>query len=133
MASASLDGTIQINTVYIEELDKDSEGPFGSITSTGETLHTITCNGWVNFINFSPDCRTICYTTHDCELNFTDVSEAASGDKNKLSTVKVYHNGNPHMSVLFLDNDSLIAGGYDKTPYLYKKQGSEWKMVKILD
>ena len=133
MVSASLDGTIQINTVFIEELDKDGAGPFGSVTSSGETLQTITCNGWVNYVTFSPNCDTICYVTHDCELNFTNVTEAVSGDKSKLTTEKIFHNGNPHMSCMFLDNDKLVACGYDKVPYIYKKEGSEWKMAKVMD
>ena len=104
IVSASLDGTIQIHSAYVEELDKDSAGPFGNVTSTGETLQTIQCNGWVNYINFSPNSELICYVTHDCELNFTNVSSAASGEKSKLETKKIFHHGNPHMSCLFIDD-----------------------------
>jgi len=37
------------------------------------------------------------------------------------------------MSCMFLDNDKLVACGYDKVPYIYKKEGSEWKMAKVMD
>jgi hypothetical protein len=103
------------------------------VTSYGDTLHSINLNGWVNWISFSPDSKTVSFVTHDCELNFTDVSEATVKDKSKLTTEKVYHPGNPHMSCIFLNNESLVACGYDKVPYLYKKKGSEWAMEKILD
>jgi len=34
---------------------------------------------------------------------------------------------------MFLTEDKLIATGYDKVPYLYKKTGNNWAMVQILD
>jgi hypothetical protein len=51
------------------------------VESIGETIQTINLNGWVNYLSFSPDCLTLCYLTHDSELNFTDISAAAEGDK----------------------------------------------------
>ena len=34
--SSSLDGTVQITTCYNKDLDTDSAGPFGGITTYGE-------------------------------------------------------------------------------------------------
>lgn len=39
------------------------------------------------------------------------------------------HNGNPHLHCVFIDVDKVIATGYDKVPFLYKKEASGWKMV----
>jgi WD40 repeat protein len=115
----------------VEKLDKDASGPFGSVTSTGQTLQTINVNGWVNHLNFSPDCNTLCFVTHDCEVNFANVSDGAQGDK--IATEKVFHRGNPHMTCVFLSNDRLVAGGYDKTPYVYERKGTSWSLIKTMD
>lgn len=34
---------------------------------------------------------------------------------------------------MFLTDDKLIATGYDKVPFLYKKTGNNWAMASILD
>lgn len=78
VASASLDGTVQITSVFQDDLDKDSAGPFGNVTSFGETLVSITCNAWANFVSFSPSGKSIAFGTHDCELNFADISNCTA-------------------------------------------------------
>ena len=115
------------------ELDQNSTaGPFGSVTSTGEILLSVSCNGWINFVCFSPSCDTICYGTQDCELNFCNVSDAAGG-KSKPKAEKLMLKGNPHLSAIFLTDDKMVGCGFDKVPYLYKKTGNDWKQVNSLD
>ena len=60
IASASLDGTVQITSAYKEELDTDSAGPFGQVTSYGDTLLSVSSNGWINHLAFSPSSSTLC-------------------------------------------------------------------------
>lgn len=133
VCSASLDGTVQITSAYYEDMDKaSSAGPFGSVATFGENLLTITCNGWVNSVNFSPSSKTLCYLTQDCEVNFVEVSDVASGNK-KPKSEKVLHTGNPHLTSVFIDEDKLIACGFDKVPYFYKLNGGNWKNEKTLD
>lgn len=79
VATCSMDGTCQITSCYNEDLDKDSSGPFGNVTGYGDTLFQVTSNGWVNQLSFSPTGNTLCYITHDCELNFADVSKCGDG------------------------------------------------------
>jgi hypothetical protein len=81
------------------------------------------CNGWINHVAFSPSAMTVCFVSHDCELNFADCSLG----KDSTEKSKVFHNGNPHMNCLFVKEDTLVACGYDKVPYVYKKTGNEWK------
>jgi hypothetical protein len=53
--SSSLDGTVVITSCYNKDLDTDSAGPFGGVTSYGEQLMSLSCNGWVNYVTFSPN------------------------------------------------------------------------------
>jgi len=43
------------------------------------------------------------------------------------------HNGNPHLHCNFLDDENLVATGFDKVPYIYKKQGATWQQSSCLD
>ena len=43
------------------------------------------------------------------------------------------HKGNPHLGCMFLTDDSCIATGFDKVPYLYVKNNDKWEMKEILD
>jgi len=74
VASCSLDGTVQITSCYNKDLDLDSAGPFGSVISYGDTLVSISNNGWVNSVAFSPSSSFLCYVTQDCEVNFATLS-----------------------------------------------------------
>ena len=89
----------------MKEVDKDTNGPFGKITSFGECLIKLSSIGWVNSVAFSPSGSSICYASkyssincfvaHDCELNFVDVSKAA--EKVKAKPEKVFYKGNPFL------------------------------------
>ena len=103
VASASLDGTCQITSCYLKEVDNNQtitpfgnmgSGPFGNVDSFGETLLKVDCNGWINYCAFSPDCNTLAFCTQDCEVGFLNVSDAGSG-KSKAKPDKVNLRTNP--------------------------------------
>ena len=95
---------------------------------------TMNCNGWINFVSFSQSCKTICYGTQDCELNFANVSDVGTSDgKAKVKAEKLMLKGNPLLNAIFIDEDKVIGTGFDKIPYLFKKEGSDWKCIKTLD
>lgn len=84
VCSGSLDGTVMITSAYLKEQDVDGSGPFANVTSYGETLLSVTSNGFINHVAFTPDASNICYLTHDCELNFAEVSNCADSGKSKV-------------------------------------------------
>jgi len=130
-ASVSTDGKCYITSAFVKELDNETAGPFGSVTSFGEKLVSFNMNGWINFVSFSPSSEILCYGSHDCEINFIDISKAASKSKEKPD--KVFYKGNPFLTSIFITDGSLIACGYDKVPYLFKKAAKGWEFVKVLD
>lgn len=75
----------------------------------------------------------MCFGTHDCELNFSDLSDFKPGDKYKPKTEKLLLKGNPHIKCYFVGEDTMVAGGFDKVPIVYKKTGGDWKESKIMD
>lgn len=84
VASASMDGKCYITSCFLESTDSSAtQGPFGQVTSFGETLFSFSVIGWVNFVTWSPDSTVLAYGTHDCELNFADVGGSTPGAKSK--------------------------------------------------
>mmetsp|Transcript_8637 Transcript_8637/g.14615 ORF Transcript_8637/g.14615 Transcript_8637/m.14615 type:complete len:125 (+) Transcript_8637:739-1113(+) len=59
--------------------------------------------------------------------------EGLADKKDQLESKKVVHPGNPHLNCIFVKEDTIVACGYDKVPYVYKNQGGEWKETEVLD
>lgn len=78
---------------------------------------------------WSPDATVLAYGTHDCELNFADVSSIGG----KADKQMVLYKGNPFLNGTLLNSSTFIGCGYDKVPFLFKKQGANWTFVKYLD
>lgn len=127
-ASASADGKCSITSCFVQATDgAEGKGPFGRVASYGEPLMSFTVIGWVNTVQFSPDATALAYATHDCEINFVDVS----GGKEKPD--KVLYKGNPFLTGAFLNATTFVACGFDKAPFLFKKTGGAWAFVRVLD
>ena len=62
-----------------------------------------------------------------------DVSKAASKVKGKPD--KILYKGNPFLTGLFTNETTFIACGFDKTPFLFKKDATkgDWSFVSHLD
>ena len=129
VASAGLDGNCVITSNVCKLDEAETAGPFGSVTEHGQKLMEFHCNGWINHVAFSPNATTVCFVSHDCELNFADTSKG----KDSTDKSKVFHGGNPHMNCVFVNEDTLVACGFDKVPYIYKRTGGEWKEDQCLD
>ncbi len=132
VASASTDGKCLITSCFDADLDSTfTKGPYGNVSTYGETLFSFTVIGWVNTVQWAPDSSAIAYATHDSELNFVDVSKGASSGKEKPD--KVLYKGNPILTGVFLGPTTFIGCGFDKVPILFKKAGASWSFVKNLD
>jgi len=46
---------------------------------------------------------------------------------------KYTHKGLPFSKGKFIDEDTFLAVGYDKAPFLFTKSGEEWALDKVLD
>jgi WD40 repeat protein len=132
VASGSADGKCYITSCFNPDTDSaQTKGPFGGVTSFGETLMSFTAIGWINNVTFSPDATVLAYATHDCELNFVDLTNAGAS---KEKPDKVLYKGNPFLCGQFLNASTFIACGFDKVPFLFKKNGgASWAFVKYLD
>ena len=83
---------------------------------------SLSSNAWINCLSFSPSAEKLCYVTHDCEVNFVDVSKVV-GSKDKPNSTRIMHNGNPHTFCMFTSEDTVMCIGFDKAPFVYKQKG----------
>ena len=129
IASASLDGTCKILSAVVADVDtEESKLDFGDVEDFGECLVEYKCEFWLNHVTWSPSGSAICYCSHDGTLNFCDLT---GGQKGKIS--KYTHKGLPFSKGIFVDDETFLAVGYDKAPFLFKKDGDHWTQSKVLD
>ena len=98
------------------------------MSSHGEVLASYNCQFWLNHVTWDPSGLGLCYCSHDGTLNFCDLSEGKKGPVTKLT-----HVGLPFTTAMYIDSNTLIAAGYDKTPYLFTKSGDTWSLAKVFD
>jgi hypothetical protein len=51
----------------------------------------------------------------------------------KAKPEKVFYKGNPFLNGIFVNDSTYIACGFDKVPFLFKKNSGSWSFVKYLD
>jgi hypothetical protein len=51
----------------------------------------------------------------------------------KAKPDKILYRGNPFLTGVFTNETTFVACGFDKTPFLFKKNGTEWAFVSHLD
>lgn len=80
-------------------------------------------------MTWAPSGDSICYCSHDGTLNFCDLT---GGEKGRI--FKYTHDGLPFSKGRFIDENTFVAVGYDKAPFLFVKgNGGDWALSKVLD
>jgi len=118
VAAGSTDSTCIVMTAFLEDVDSNSahEGRFAGVNTFGEVLYKIEAGAWVNALAWSPDANWLAVAVHNSKVVFTDFRK----DVEKVWESK------PFMSMDFVDNQTLICGGFDLTPIKFSKTSSDW-------
>jgi len=133
-AAGSSDGTVRLFTAAVKGVDsKPSQifGPDVSFKKMGTEICVIQTNAWVQDMAFSPSSEVLAYATHDSSVHFLSVPSGAAPSQEGVQSVRC--SGLPHRRVLFLAEDTLVAGGHDNNPTLYCLRGGKWAEGKKLD
>lgn len=137
IASACFDGLCKIYSSNLSAKTEEGSfhdteeavGPFKDVDTFGEELISFRCKYWLNSVAWSPSGSSICYASHDGTLNFADVSKVTK----KGDVFKYLNKGLPFKTGIYINEDTFIAGGYDRTPFLFSREGGEWKLKKVMD
>jgi len=130
LAAGGTDKALRVFSGFIKQVDsrKDvADGTaFGKKLPFGALLATHEMNSWVLGVKFSPTGNSLAWTCHDSSFH---VLHCATEDRSLQS---FNHNYLPLRTLVFVNEGSIVAAGYDCKPYLIQdNQG--WKIVKSID
>eukprot|EP01116_Phalansterium_solitarium_P016240 TRINITY_DN3735_c0_g1_i1.p1 TRINITY_DN3735_c0_g1~~TRINITY_DN3735_c0_g1_i1.p1 ORF type:complete len:379 (+),score=110.67 TRINITY_DN3735_c0_g1_i1:40-1137(+) len=127
LATTSTDYKCRIFSAAIKGVDKKPPAtPFGTLPAFGEPVAQFdSCLGWVTGLRWSPSGARLAFTGQDSTLCVVDISSPS-----EVAVVK--YRDLPFRDLLFINEDTLVAVGFDCTPVLFKNTGG-WKFVKKLD
>jgi actin related protein 2/3 complex subunit 1A/1B len=127
LATASTDFKCRVFSAHIKGVDKNTPNtPWGNKIPFGELFAEIDSNGWVHSVQWSPSGNKLAFVGHDSTVNIADVSSGTPNvDVVKFSDL-------PFTDLLWISEDSIVAGGHDCNPTLFQGKGG-WQFVKKLD
>jgi len=132
VAAGSTDFSFKVMTAFIDGIqdpeepmplveDYDYKGPFDSVKSFGEVLINLSnVQGWVNDIAFGLKTEDIVVAVHSNQLLVKKLEQA--NNKQEVDSVILWK-GLPFLSLLFLNNDTLLAGGFENRVGVFKRKG----------
>jgi len=132
LAVGSCDFKTRIFSAYIKEVDGDKATPTPWAAKPGPLGQVVTefsCGGggWVHCVKFSPSGNRMAWVGHDSSLTVLDAA-----DQSNITTIKDWYL--PFTCVVWVTENSLVAGGHDCCPLLFSYGGrNKLKFVSKLD
>lgn len=135
LITGSSDFKCRVFSAFIDGIDnKDDDGQtslFGKANANvavfGEVLFEFDdAKAWVQAVAWSPSGLQVAFAGHGSTLSFATLS----GDKPEVNTI--YQRTLPSTIVNFMDENTLVAIGFDNNPTVYEKSGS-WAEKRQLD
>jgi len=131
VVTGSTDYKARIFSAFIENLDKQEDDGFGDIFSgqykfgaqLAEYEHT---KAWVNAVAWSPGGKRVAFAGHGSSLHFVQLSSSTT-----VQTINEKHL--PHLDLKFLDENTLVAAGFEMNPAVYVFESDKWKFKEFLD
>jgi len=131
LATASTDFKVRIFSAFLKGQEQGGapQTPFGNKLTFGELFAEIDTPtlGWVHSVRWSPSGNLLAFVGHDSSLNVSDISSGTP------QTTTIRTKELPFKDVLFLNESSIVAIGWDSNPELFQGNGQGLKFVKKLD
>jgi len=132
IAAGSSDFSVRLYTAYVEDADRTDgyKGVYDDVKTSGEELYRIKNAGcWVNTINWAPNGLWAAVVVHNSSVT---ILKYVPEDKTYVEAEDaVVWDKLPFKSVVFVNNDSFVAGGYDNDPVKFKVGGNKGEMEKV--
>jgi actin related protein 2/3 complex subunit 1A/1B len=137
LVTGSSDFKCRIFSAFIEGIDAaDDDGKtslFGKNDSKanvfGEILYEFDeAKAWVQGVAWASNGLQIAFAGHGSTLTFANLNK-----EGKPETQTIYQKTLPTTIVNFMDDNTLVAIGFDNNPTVFEKSGSQWVEKRQLD
>lgn len=137
IVTGATDFKVRILSAFIEEIDPAEDDGFGAVFKKqhqfGEVLAEFDqAKAWINSVAWSPSGFRIAFAGHGSTMHFAQI---LAGAKPKVQTL--YLKTLPQLSVAFLSDNVVVAGGFDCNPTTFNATGAddapEWALCEQLD
>jgi len=137
LITGSSDFKCRVFSAFIEGIDKpDDDGKSSlwgknndKVTQFGEICWEFDdAKAWVQGVAWSPNGMQVAFAGHGSTLTFAALN---TGGKPDVQTI--YQRTLPTTMVNFMDDNTLVAIGFDNNPTVYEKGGSGWAEKRQLD
>jgi len=134
LAAGSADMKARVFSAYLKEVDQKPEPtvwgsklPFNTVC--GEFASP--SGGWVHGVAFSPSGNALAFASHDSTIT---VVYPSGSEQAPQAVYNIRVPSLPFLSLIFIDENSLVAGGHDYEPILFTGDAEKgWQLAKSLD
>ncbi|AET38020.1 Arc40p Ecym_2274 [Eremothecium cymbalariae DBVPG len=128
LACGGTDGYIRIFSGFVKGLDSKEQVagcpwgdkfPFGALV--GEWYH----GAWIHDVKWRSQAEKLAYVAHDSSLNVLDYR----GQPKRVDNI----DGLPFKALIWIDDHTILCGGYSCHPVLFTEDNSGWKFARNLD
>jgi len=130
LAAGGTDSVLRVYSGFIKQIDTRSglETPFGNRLPFGTLLGEWANPSWVIATKWSPSGNRLAWSCHNSTIY---VLHCSTVDERELHTISF--NLLPVRDFVWIDEDTIIGGGYDCNLLLFKNEGGSWNFVRLLD
>lgn len=129
-ATACCDFKCRIFSAFIEKVDSTAANTvLGSMHNKGfgQLMIEFEATGaWIEAVAWSPSGNGLAFIGHDATISFVDLANDSSCTMIKTRSL-------PYTRLLFLEENVVVAAGYDFVPEVFQGQGGSWKSLGSID
>jgi len=135
LLTGSSDFKCRIFWAYIEGIDSaDDDGNTNlfkkKATEFGDILYEFDdAKAWVQGVAWSPNGMQVVFVGHGSTITFGTLNPDGSDPK----TETIYQKTLPYTIVNFMDDNTVVAIGFENNPTVYQKDSSSWSEKRQLD
>ncbi|AOA62639.1 Actin-related protein 2/3 complex subunit 1 [Komagataella phaffii CBS 7435] len=138
LACGSADGHVRVFSTYIKSVDSKPDPSVWGERLPFQTLCAdyISNSGgsWIHDVSFSPGAEFLAFVSHDGNVNIVYPSPPVGSEPGvPAAYFEVRTRHLPFKSLTFINDNKLVAGGFDAHPVVFEGSEQGWQLTKSID
>ncbi|AMD21297.1 HER018Cp [Eremothecium sinecaudum] len=128
LASGGSDGYVRVFSGFVKGLDNKDQvagSPWGDKFPFGALVREWRQGSWIHDLKWRSRTEQLAYVAHDGTMGVVDYTGALKSVENP--------EGLPFKALLWIDDNSILCGGYSCHPVVFAYNGSSWQFARHLD